>query len=152
MYRFAQKDTIRMNLWDREQFLAAWEAHESTKKIPTRVISAATRDLVESNFGVSAHDQIRIEQYLDAKNDLSPIDIGELPNAPEEWREMWAKYVMPSQGDYPSFVSRIDYDNIGELLDVTTDDKAKGRPGKALLINRDPTADARLRTRPMWTA
>jgi hypothetical protein len=140
-----------MNQYDREQLLEAMDAFETSVKVPVREISATTRDLVESNYGISAHDQIRIEQYIDAKQDLSPIDIGELPNAPDEWREMWAKYVMPSQGDHPSLVSRIDYDNIGELLDIDEDDsEIEARPGKALLRNRDHSSNARLRFRTLF--
>jgi len=144
----------KINMWDREQYLQAWDAYVNSKPIPVREISASTRALVESNYGISAHDQIRIEQYIDAKDDLSPIDIGDLPNAPDSWREMWATYVMPSQGDYPSFVSRIDYDNVGDLLVYReNEDKHSVVPeGKALLINRDRTANATLKFRPRFEA
>jgi hypothetical protein len=121
-----------VNLWEREQLLAARDALHAGE-IKVREVAQSARDLVESSFGMGVELQKRIEAYLDAKTELSPIDLGIIPGMPDEWAKYWADYVMPSQGNYPvAFSTRVDYDNIGELISEEV------CPGKALIKNYDP--------------
>jgi hypothetical protein len=137
-----------MNMWEREQLddaIAAYLAGE----IRVRDVPRSARELVESTFGILVADQIRIERYLDAKKDLSPIDIGDLPNAPPEWREMWDEYVRPSEGDFPSLSTRIVHDNIGDLLEISEQPSRKfeAGPGRARLNNYSKLAQCKQRVR-----
>lgn len=66
-------NSTHASLWEREQLL---DADRALRRASLKVcdIPMRTRLLVEKMFGVTVIDQIRIEDYLDSKNDLGPID------------------------------------------------------------------------------
>lgn len=67
-------DKIYMDQWNREQLL---ESLEWIKKhgLKPDAVGNRTRMLVERKFGISMEDQLLIEDYLNNKNDLSPLNI-----------------------------------------------------------------------------
>jgi hypothetical protein len=67
-------DKLDMNLWEREQFMEAFDYFRKYG-ISRNVIGLNTRLLVEKLYGITVDEQFKIEQYLNAKNDMLPLDI-----------------------------------------------------------------------------
>jgi len=64
------------------------------KTIPYREVGQQTRLLVERKFGLMVEDQLEIEAYLDAKQDLSPITVPVIvSNCHEDAKDYYTKYV-----------------------------------------------------------
>jgi len=95
--RFVRGDAIRkylnnghINMWEREQLLAAYR---DENKIVERSPGWRTRCMVNEVFGVDISTQLKIEKYLDNKQDLSPINIPILYNiVPVEWLEFSERF------------------------------------------------------------
>jgi len=137
-------DSQVLSMWDRQQLLDAMDAFNAGD-IKVREVASSTRDLVESVFGVTVSDQIRIERHIDAMNVLEPIDLGPITGASDDWRKYWDDYVMQSQGDFPVALStRVVYDNIGELFVEGSD----AVPGKACIVSDEYSVDVQQRLRP----
>jgi len=80
------------NSWEREQLL---EAMRDEKKLINRTPGMNTRFLVEDMYGVTVDEQLRVEAYLDAKTDLSPIDLESVhSNMLPAWKKYWDRYVL----------------------------------------------------------
>lgn len=69
--RYLEKDR-NLSLWEREQLLEAVKYQEEIERIE---IPKNTRALVEQLYGISPELQERIEEYLDALDDLVPLRI-----------------------------------------------------------------------------
>jgi len=61
-----------LNEYEREIFRAMFQKYRD--KVPHKEVGINTRLLVEKRYGITIEDQISIEQYLDNKTDLSPIE------------------------------------------------------------------------------
>lgn len=132
-----------LNSYEKEQLL---DAMENREQIMVREVTQSSRELVESSFSIPIADQLRIEALLDAQVDLRPIDLGFLSYMPQEWRDYWTSYVMPTQGDYPvALSSDVIYDNIGELVVEN-----KRIAHKVNLRNLDQKVDVTTRLRARW--
>lgn len=85
-----------MNNYQQEVFHAMHS--KFSNKVPSKDVGFNTRLLVERRFGVSVEDQIFIEQYLDNKIDLSPLECQAiLSNCPWEAFDYNDKYVVDIQ-------------------------------------------------------
>lgn len=81
----------RMSLWEREQLL---DALRDEKKIVVVPSPMNTRLLVEKLYGLTVHQQLLFEAYLDACNVVAPIPLAKyFFNVPEEWLDYSHKYV-----------------------------------------------------------
>lgn len=87
----------KTNMWEREYVLNALDLTRIGEAMP---VPRNTRLLVEKKFGVTIEDQLRIEELLRSKNDLSPLNID------AEWPASWVtyanRYVLPL--GVPNFV------------------------------------------------
>ncbi len=141
--RYIEKcDQHGVNAWEKEQLIQALEGEPS----PARPVPQGARLLVEEEFGIPVHEQLRIEALLDAKNDLSPIDIGDPEYIPTVWKQYFQEYVcetVPSPGirDYPlRFRTDIIHDNLAGLpLRCQNRDSAVGDSWRSRL-SRNPAS------------
>jgi len=128
--RYIEKcDQHGVNAWEREQLIGALEGGPN----PARPVPHGARLLVEEEFGIPVHEQLRIEAILDAKSDLTPIDIGDPEFIPQVWKDNFQEYVceastIPTLRDYPvRFRTDIIYDNLAGLpIRVSNKDLAVG--------------------------
>jgi hypothetical protein len=105
--RFIEKNAT-MSHWHRERLMEAMEGDLTTVPVPDEA-----RNIVESKFGITVSEQLEIEAMLDAKTDLTPIDLGLPMYFPQEWNDYWANYVFRDMGEYPTvFPKHMVYDNI----------------------------------------
>jgi hypothetical protein len=77
---------------------------------PPIEISMASRITIEQVYGMPVEEQLRIENYLDAKTDYSPIEID--VSFPPLWQEAASTYIQDTPADfllpkpfYPAFLS-----------------------------------------------
>lgn len=90
-----------ISMWEREQLLAALEDLKDGSLIE-KPVPANTRLLVEELYGIPVRDQKVIENYLDEKQELSPLDCPSILRFMKwQWRHYFSEYVMNSMGDYP---------------------------------------------------
>jgi len=123
--RYLEKDR-HLNMWEREQLLAAVEDFNSGVEI-ARPVSRRSRLIVEEMYGIPAEEQIRIENMLDSKSELSPIDLGLPDYMPAVWNDCWQEYVRPSQGDFPvAYSRRIGAFNLPPSIDIKSTDLVVG--------------------------
>ncbi len=69
-------------------------------KIPDEPVGPRTRDLVAELYGISIAQQLHLEAVLDAKQDLSPIDVSVL-EFPVIWYEYFQSYALKVRLDGP---------------------------------------------------
>jgi len=85
-----------MNEYEREIFRQMQQKHKS--KIPDKEVGPQTRLLVQRKFGLMVEDQLIIENYLDNKLDISPIDVQViLSNCHIDALDYYSKYIF----EYP---------------------------------------------------
>jgi len=81
-----------MSMWERDQLLEAIARQDSLAREP---IGHGSRLLVEKLWRISLPEQMGIEAYLDAKDDLSPLHLPSLvARVPPAWLEYWARYAV----------------------------------------------------------
>jgi len=79
--------------YEKDQFYAL--RRKFNNRIPQREVGHMTRLLVEKRYGITVEDQIRIETYLDSKNDLSPLDLDAiLSNCPYDSLHYYDRYAL----------------------------------------------------------
>lgn len=78
-----------ISMWDREQLI---EALRDEKSIQKRPAGLRTRFLVESLYGVSRRSQELLEEMLDFKTDLSPLDCSMIYNFHPDWENYYYTY------------------------------------------------------------
>lgn len=72
-----------MNLWEREQLIAAWRDERNITVVPP---GWRSRTLVAELYGIDLSTQLRIEEYLRKKEDLLPMNLPELLSiVPDDW-------------------------------------------------------------------
>lgn len=105
-------NSAHVSLWEREQLLDADRALRRASLI-TRPVPLRTRLLVERVFKITVRDQLGIEDYLNAKNDLGPIDC---PIIDDYIPLCWKFYDQAYSGEYrwPAYCH-----------ELTTDDTSK---------------------------
>lgn len=80
-----------MNNYQREQVLNAIKDERKIRKINP---GPRSRDLVEQMYGISIEVQLKIEEYLRGKQDVSPLDCEWITSImPEVWRDYSMEYV-----------------------------------------------------------
>lgn len=123
--RFVSKNAS-MSHWQRERLMEAINGDLTPVQVPDEA-----RYIVESKFGITVAEQIEIEMMLDAKNDLTPIDLGLPMYFPQEWNDYWAGYVFPDMGEYPTFLRKTHtYDNIPHATAEWDDSSISSRDGR----------------------
>jgi len=81
------------NMWERDQIMAAVRAADEGK-IVRKECGPRSRALVETMYGISIEQQLKIEEYLANKQDLSPISCEWITSImPEVWRDYSINYV-----------------------------------------------------------
>lgn len=87
--KLLDKGKMWENRYKKQMFQQLHEKHKLS--IPTRQNTPInTRILVEKLYNVSIAQQITIENYLDNKNDISPLEID--LEFPEVWRYIWDNF------------------------------------------------------------
>jgi hypothetical protein len=77
--------------WEREWLLEAIRNVDISKRAP---IGIGSRQVVESLYGISIDYQIKTEDYLDNKADLSPLCLPDLLRiVPVAWTDYWNTYM-----------------------------------------------------------
>jgi len=104
----------RMNEYEREQFLEMISFVNDNKlkglpEIPIIEPSIATRQLVEKLYGITIDAQLRIEEYLDNKTEISPLDHGQIHTIMSRtWEVYFQNYTykgpVPRSDIFPPFV------------------------------------------------
>lgn len=123
--RFVKKN-VSMSHWHREKLMEAIGGDLTTVPVPHEA-----RNIVESKFGITVAEQIEIEEALDRKQTLSPIDLGMPIFFPQEWNDFWANYVFPDAGEYPTFIPKhMVYDNIPHATAEWDDSAISSRDGR----------------------
>lgn len=93
--RALYKAAMAMDDWNRQWHIAAIEAGAPVKPVGRR-----TRLLVEQLYGLTVENQLRLEQYLRAKNDLGPINAPYVLDVlPDSWILYWHNYVRVGTGE-----------------------------------------------------
>lgn len=89
-----------MNNYQREFFGFMLDADLSRykltarKRIPDIPVGPRTRDLVAKLYGISIAQQLALEELLDGKHDMSPIDVSVI-EFPGVWYEYYSSYSLP---------------------------------------------------------
>lgn len=78
--------------WDRSRVLDALEAYRSRDKSRTNIIPMRTRFLIESKYGISLPQQLRLETLYDSKLDLGPVNTDLV--FPVDWVDYGVNYTM----------------------------------------------------------
>lgn len=82
-----------LNEYEREIFRTMFNKYRDN--IPQKPVGFKTRLLVEKRYNISVEDQLQIEQYLDNKTDLSPIEhVAILSNCHPDSLNYYDKYVV----------------------------------------------------------
>lgn len=90
-----------LNMWERDQLNLALKDLEQGLLVE-KTVPANTRLLVEQLYGISVKDQKLIEDYLDSKQELSPLKYGVIDTYMDgQWKHYYSEYVMNSMGNYP---------------------------------------------------
>lgn len=90
----------RMNWYERNELLEALEAH--IIDVPSRRPGPKTRLLVEELYGISVEAQIRIENYLLSKLDLSPLDFEQFADVVQDvHRDYYERYCRTAPVSHP---------------------------------------------------
>jgi hypothetical protein len=115
-----------MNNYQREQVLAAIK---DERKIQYKQPGPRSRDLVEHMYGITIEVQLKIEQYLREKQDLSPLNCEWITSImPEIWRHYsmeYVRYVNPSYITHESFKEVNSLPLLRELLSGVKHSKPK---------------------------
>lgn len=102
MRRFIEKDRY-MNNYDREQLLAAIAHYEKMTAVPP--VSQGLRRVVESRFGISVHNQLAIESYLDSLQKLQYFDNEVIYDImPTAYLDYASRYVGDSKDQFEPYV------------------------------------------------
>lgn len=78
-----------------------------------------SRNLVETMYGLTVHQQLDIEQYLDSKTDISPLECFSSISGCKDWMIFYRDYVV----DYVSKHDRFIFTKTGYSTDFYTDDQ-----------------------------
>jgi hypothetical protein len=78
-----------------------------------------SRNLVETMYGLTVHQQLDIEQYLDSKTDISPLECFSSISGCKDWMIFYRDYVV----DYISKHDRFIFTKTGYNTDFYTDDQ-----------------------------
>lgn len=104
-----------LNLYEREKFLEAdtyFKQNRDELSIPRKEVGMGSRLLVEGLFDIPVDEQLRIEEMLRNKDDLSQITI---PTAdvfmPNSWIEYADRYILDREDDRKFDFSTIAYRN-----------------------------------------
>lgn len=102
---FVQRNRTMSN-WERDQIL---DALRDEKKIKRRIPPINTRLLVQKEFNITIEQQLRIEEELDAMQDVAPLHFDALHYISHpSWGHYWHNYVLYSDlgknVDYPPSV------------------------------------------------
>ena len=92
-----RKVSESFSLWEKEQLEDAYACYRSEKfsSVLNRPVGMRTRLLMQRVYGLLIEDQIRFEQEMDAKNDLSPMNMPFLMKyAHQDWIHYWDNYVI----------------------------------------------------------
>lgn len=85
------KNDRAMSIWERNEYMAAYEAYKVG--LPTRDVPINTRLLVERLYNITADQQRKAESYLDGLSTLRNIDPVELGlDFPQVYRDYYEKY------------------------------------------------------------
>lgn len=94
---FLKRD-VHMNLWERDRLVEFID-----KEVPYVETPMATRRLCEQVYGVTVHEQLRVEEYLRGLKTLDSFDTH--LNFPAQWREYHEEFTRVVVGtkdlDYP---------------------------------------------------
>lgn len=98
--QYAVRVTKHVNLGNFVNQADGWWERELAKinsatPIATKPVEMSTRLLMERTFGMSVSEQLRIEEYLSKKTDLSPIEI-DINSFPDLWVRNFYIYGIPS--------------------------------------------------------
>lgn len=89
--KMIEKGTVMDSRYKSIKFQELLERHKMT--IPARKeIKPNTRALVEKLYDIPIQEQIKIEEYLDNKNDISPL-VFSMSSIPEVWEWTWENFV-----------------------------------------------------------
>lgn len=80
-----------MSMWEKDMLLEAMR-----HPILEAEVGNKTRQLVFEQYGILPEVQIKVEEYLNSKNDLTPINT-ELLFWPESWVDYYINYCVPFQ-------------------------------------------------------
>jgi hypothetical protein len=83
------RSKVRVSEWERARLIEALK----TDPLSFVPVGMASRLLVEKKFGLAIETQLKIEKYLDSKNDVSPLELDFLDvMVHSSWSEYFSKY------------------------------------------------------------
>lgn len=104
--------------WEKEQLLEALSA-----KIVAREVPINTRLLVQQQFGITVHQQLEIEEYLDRLTKLQPLDLPQLYTImPDTYKVCWSHYVVYNEAECLELGLRkykYELDTYSDIIDFT---------------------------------
>lgn len=114
-----QKKKEKQSLYDKEEWLELLDNYDDNPMF-NNFVKSNTRLLVQEKFGISVVLQLQLEEYLDNKNDLSPIVFEPLKEqCDKDWIQYFEMYSVPT----PKFEIK-EYRDIPQVV-VSTGHKCK---------------------------